>query len=129
MGLLGTQKIGNGNVRPFKLTDLLWLERIAKEQGEWPELLRGLEGAILAVVEEPYAVAALYLDSHGVGLAALAGKEGIKQMIRIADHLKEQMVAKHVPIHGHWTPGTWQEKVAVRRGFLMGENGYHVIGG
>ena len=116
-------------MRAFQLTDLLWLESIAKEQNEWPQLLRGLEVATTVVVEEPYAIAALYVDGHGIGLAALSGREGIKQMIRIADFLKNQVLKTGVQLHGHWTPGSWQEKVAVKRGFLMGENGYHVIGG
>ena len=116
-------------MRPFKLTDLLWLEPIAKAENEWPELLRGLELAVVVVVEEPYAVAALYLDEHGIGLAALAGKEGIRPMLKISDYLKRQVVEKKVPLHGHWTPGSWQSKAAIKRGFVMGENGYHVIGG
>lgn len=114
-------------MRPFKITDLLWLQAIAVKFNEWPDLLLGLERAVSAIVEEPYAIGVLYLDSHGVGMAGITGEEGIKPFIKISLYLKATAEVQNFKLHAHWEEDSWQERLGLRHGFVKGPDGYYVL--
>lgn len=114
-------------MRPFKITDLLWIRPIAEKFNEWPDLLWGLERAVSAIVEEPYAIGVLYLDSHGLGLAGITGEEGIKPFIKISLYLKADAEVRQLALHAHWEEGSWQERLGLRHGFIRNAEGYYVL--
>lgn len=114
-------------MRAFRATDLLWLEPIARKFNEWPDLLWGIERAVVAVVEEPYAIGVLYLDSHGVGMAGVTGEEGIKPFIKISLYLKADAEVNGMALHAHWEEGSWQERLGLRHGFVRNGEGYYVL--
>ena len=114
-------------IRPYLTADLEWIEPIAKRYGEWSSLLKALTFGLVGIVEEPYAMAALYQDMHGVALAGLAEEDGIKPLIRLVITLKNQAAEKGIALHGHWKPGSWQERLAVKHGFSIGGEGFHIL--
>lgn len=101
-----------GTMRPFKISDLIWLEPLARRYGEWEGLLRSLDRKFIAMVEEPVALAAIYRDDHGMAIAGLAGAEGMKPLIRMCRAAVKQATDTGVPLHGHWAEGTWQARLA-----------------
>ena len=114
-------------MRSYLTTDLLWIEPIAKHHGEWKGLLEALTGAVWAAVEEPLAIMIVYYDDHGLALAGLADKEGMKPLIKMSRMIAEKAKAEGIELHGHWIPGSWQDKLAVKNGFIQNGNGYHVL--
>ena len=114
-------------MRPYLHTDLLWIEPIAKKYGEWPQLLHTLTYGLIGIVEEPYAIMMVYLDEHGIAVAGLADKEGMRPLIKLSRFIAEMAQKKDMELHGHWEKGSWQEKLAIKNGFIFNGRGYHIL--
>ena len=107
-------------IRPFKTADLKWIKPMAQEYGEWDGVCEMLSAAMEPThfsairVVEPFAIAAVWNDFHGFALAGLAGKAGIKSLIRLGTDLIAAADKAEIDLHSHCTdPKTWQHKLFV----------------
>jgi hypothetical protein len=105
-------------MRGFKTTDLRWLKPLALEYGEWDGLCAMLAAAMETTgyssvwVIEPKTIVAMWNDGHGICLAGLAGKPGLKAMIRLGRHCIALADKAGVDLHSHATDAaTWQHKL------------------
>ena len=116
-----------GVIRPYLTTDLLWIKPIADHYNEWASLLQALTRGVAAYVIEPDAIMIIFYDEHGLRIAGLADKSGIKSLVKLSRMMVGGARATETELHGHWEPESWQAKLAERFGFMLNGKGYHVM--
>jgi hypothetical protein len=105
-------------IRPYQPFDVTWLLPIAERYGEAIPFLSALKTLVAAWVVEPLAGLFLYRDEHGLAVAGLTDKAGVKSLIAIGRAIRS--VCREFtsePIHGHAKPGEWQYQLFYRLGF------------
>jgi len=113
-------------MRPFRMSDLVWLEPIAKEYCEWEPMLKALERAEGVYVDPPGSIVALHRDPHGLCLSACSSKAGIKGFVKMVEDIVYELDTKNIKFHGHYPDDSWQAKLALKMG-LQKENGMYVF--
>ena len=113
-------------MRLFSLTDTPWLREISDLYGETQDFLGAVPKFKYALVEPKLALLALFEDNHGLCLAGLTSKEGIRSMLKLVDPVLEYADRWSLSIHGHWKPKTWQANLALKRGFYAREANLYV---
>jgi hypothetical protein len=113
-------------MRGFRLPDLIWLEPIAKAYGEWEPMINAIAHAQATMVEQKHCIVCLHEDQHGLCLSALTDPKGIKKFLQMVEDIVMTCNDNRVPFHGHYKPGTWQAKVALKMG-LKYENDMYVF--
>lgn len=105
-------------MRQFALTDLIWLEPIAKQYDQWEPLLWMLDRINWSYVwvQEPHCLICVYLDDGKRWIVALTSHAGVKHMIRMGAKVVE---ACRLPLYAqtHIKPGTWRGRILERLGF------------
>jgi hypothetical protein len=110
-------------IKPYSPSDLIWLKPIAKKYNELAEMQAALAVAECAMVCGEEAVMAIYPDAHGKCLAGLTDKA--KAMLPIVPQILRWADDRAIRLHGHWTPGSWQAKLALQNGFYFDVGTYY----
>jgi hypothetical protein len=113
-------------MRGFRLPDLIWLEPIAKEYGEWEAMIHTIYKARVAMVEPEHAIVCMHDDAHGLCLSGCSDRKGVKKFLHMLEDVKLRCNDDRVTFHGHWKPGTWQARFALKMG-LQYENEMYVF--
>jgi len=107
-------------IRAYTSEDLKWLEPIAKKYDEWDAVLAILTSSALisAWVVESKAITAVYKDQHGYVGVGLTGREGIKDLFKLARKMTTSFNNQGIDIHTHVDKDTWQYKLFLKLGYV-----------
>ena len=107
-------------MRPFRIEDLLWLEKFVKEQGQWENLLRALSHGVYASVIAEEAIGVIWKDEcHGYVIGGLTNLPHIKSAVVLAKNLVDAAVKTGMNLHTHDKEGTLGRKLFRRLGFIQ----------
>lgn len=116
-------------IRLGKFSDLIWIEPIAKEYGEWELILTNMDSCFASFVIEGKALVYFYADPHyGTVVAGCTNRDGMREFIRLMKYAKT-LVDEYKPPHVYLcfdeTNIGWQEKLAVKMGCVKEGGGMY----